>query len=1023
MAIMNTIRTDRSRFVALAVFVATGAAGCGDSPPGRTFYQRNIEPILTQKCAGNTSGCHSTNADDPYKFAAGNFDVTSYENVQKRRDVLAPFGAYPYPLLLIKAVPPGTLKVNYVNHLPDGTVNPDQFPTIDVQHSGGPVLDLNSDAFFTLQNWLDNGATENGLKPPTPPQVGKGSCSTSIPPGFVKATYVTAMTQASFDAFKATVQPILTQHGCNAASCHGAPQSDFYTTCGQSDDELAFNFSQAWSFVNSPVEDSQILRIPLAVSAGGRGHTGGDQFASTSDKDYVAIRTWAAAIGKLDFAGTDKGKQFFADNIQPLLLRRGCSFQACHSPAATNDFKLRSGTQGFFSAVALQKNYDLLKNEFIALEFPDARRGRAIAKALLSSDNDATHTAVAGIVHRGGPVLETQGELADRSACPTGPFDPTKFSAFCTFQAWIDLERGALLSAGQVSPMDSGKTLPIIYVQRTTATADRLSFDTFQGGSDLRVATATFGANESLSSVVDSQSLLGGCPGLTIGTADVQAPDVANDGDRVVFAARNQASDPLGVFVLRLSTPGSCVRVTPGVADVNGLKVHNFDPAFSPDGNWIVFASTRGKPGTGATRSRKRFLPQSDLWRVAINDLTVDDNSYEQITFLSNSEVGPQFMREGRITMTTEKVSDGFYQLSGRRINWDRTDYHPLLAQRATSPYANLTDLTQTKSSIGFASATDIREGSDGNFLLILSDLNPDGTPVSPGGGGALGIFNRSIGPFEQGRGDTGYIPALRILNNSSNLPLATGKAGSAASYRAPVTLPNGEIMVSYAANAASPRFDIVAISPRSGAQRTLLSGAGSSVDAVLAYKYPARPLYDNRRQLVFGGNDSGDRAHGVVHMPDAPMVFTLLTGNLRRGRPVDAFRKAKYLAVYAEGLCPAGSCTANQNGIFENRQMLGAAPLADDGSVRVQLPSGTGVVFELQDDKHGSIVKMGEEHQLGPGEEISMGVSESLFNAVCAGCHGSISGHEIDVGVTPDALTGASASKSATASPAPIGQ
>src|SRR6185369_15229021 len=172
--------------------------------------------------------------------------------------------------------------------------------------------------------------------------------------------------QASFDAFKATVQPILTQHGCNAASCHGAPQSDFYTTCGQSDDEQAFNFSQAWSFVNSPVEDSQILRIPLAVGAGGRGHTGGDQFASTSDKDYVAIRTWAAQIGKLDFAGTDPGKQFFADNIQPLLLRRGCSFQACHSPAATNDFKLRSGTQGFFSAVALEKNYELLKDEFMA---------------------------------------------------------------------------------------------------------------------------------------------------------------------------------------------------------------------------------------------------------------------------------------------------------------------------------------------------------------------------------------------------------------------------------------------------------------------------------------------------------------------------------------------------------------------------------------------------------------------------------------------------------------------------------
>jgi len=65
-------------------YAALAAAGCGDSPPGRTFFQRNIEPILLQKCAGNTSGCHSTNADDPYQFAAGNFDVTTFENVQKR---------------------------------------------------------------------------------------------------------------------------------------------------------------------------------------------------------------------------------------------------------------------------------------------------------------------------------------------------------------------------------------------------------------------------------------------------------------------------------------------------------------------------------------------------------------------------------------------------------------------------------------------------------------------------------------------------------------------------------------------------------------------------------------------------------------------------------------------------------------------------------------------------------------------------------------------------------------------------
>jgi hypothetical protein len=66
--------------------------------------------------------------------------------------------------------------------------------------------------------------------------------------------------------------------------------------------------------------------------------------------------------------------------------------------------------------------------------------------------------------------------------------------------------------------------------------------------------------------------------------------------------------------------------------------------------------------------------------------------------------------------------------------------------------------------------------------------------------------------------------------------------------------------------------------------------------------------------------------------------------------------------------------------------------------------------------------VTMGEEHQLGPGERISLGVREELFDAICGGCHGSISGKETDVIVTPDALTGASQSASADSSPIDVG-
>jgi hypothetical protein len=88
--------------------------------------------------------------------------------------------------------------------------------------------------------------------------------------------------------------------------------------------------------------------------------------------------------------------------------------------------------------------------------------------------------------------------------------------------------------------------------------------------------------------------------------------------------------------------------------------------------------------------------------------------------------------------------------------------------------------------------------------------------------------------------------------------------------------------------------------------------------------------------------------------------------------------------------------------------------------------------VLSLVDASGKTVVKMTEEHQLGPGEYVSMGVRETitnaagqtvnLFDAVCGGCHGSVSGREIDVLVSPDALTGASVSASQTATPINIG-
>src|SRR5215831_15167775 len=138
-----------------------------DRLPEQQFYNEHIQPIFNNFCVGNTSPCHK-NTDG---VALGNLDLSSFEGVQKRRDVLRTYGSYPQPLLLLKALPESAVPIPYQGRLLQS----------EILHAGNKPIAANTEAFYDLKRWLDNGANRDGVLPVPTHRTGSGSCATTVP--------------------------------------------------------------------------------------------------------------------------------------------------------------------------------------------------------------------------------------------------------------------------------------------------------------------------------------------------------------------------------------------------------------------------------------------------------------------------------------------------------------------------------------------------------------------------------------------------------------------------------------------------------------------------------------------------------------------------------------------------------------------------------------------------------------------------------------------------------------------------
>jgi hypothetical protein len=1001
--------------VTVAVVAAGASGGCTTKQPQSvTFFDQTIQPILQTSCVRTNTGAGCHVADDKGN-AFGNLDLTSYQGVDRRRDLLLDYGPYLQPSMLVKNIPPFQLALQFW----DGTTVD---VTTDIKHTGGPILDPTATGYETLRRWIENGATEQNSGVP-PVQLPRTPCSETLPDP------VATPTAAGFDSTKdppgADFQVFTSNGGagqvittsCNAGDCHGTFVNALYFTCGNSPEQVRWNYFAASQYVAATPQSSELLRRPLATAQGGSYHEGGPLYTSVQDTNYQAMLQWAQAHGPPNPTNLDPNFVFFAERVQPMLVKKGCMMAQCHSAGMFHEYRLRGGSGGSFSLSTSMRNY-LFSVLQMSFESDDLSASRLVRKNLYRPQVFAGSN---GILHRGGPLFEDFGsQLASGTLCDAGSYDYDKgnldqIPAFCVIREWHKRERAARNPAALSA---------IVYVSRPVASGpDRpQDFDVFAGGASLHLAAATQATGGALTLGVDTTVDLSSC-GLGSGP-DVRRPAVSWDAKTIAFAARSTSSDPFAIYTM--NADGSGCAKQPDIAthdpSANGLPEHDFDPTFSPPGpdgvERIVFASTRGNLDASAfdysgpqRTPADPSKPNADLYVLEPDGS--GKKQVRQLTWQLNMERYPIFMQDGRMIFTVEKREPNFYQLALRRQNLDGSDYHPLYAQRG---------------SIGYPQATYGVELAHKDFATIFSNQN------AQHGAGVLAIFNRSIGVDFTSTNAADYAIDPTVVDPNSPTSVeptfflhSLSIAASDGSYTSPAALPDGMVLVSWGSGAPSSfggDYDVYVLDPSTGSKTKLLGGAGTA-------EVEAAPVYERVPKGIFVGTGDEPNGNTTIHQGDTSADVTvldmttlasLLFQNTPTGRPVEpdltTFQVYEDLPPDVNGMKSMGDCG---NGAFTDsfgqvcvrRRIVGAVPVLSDGSAHFRIPGGLPIMLHLADDQESKQTNaprwQREEMTFVPGEYTHQSFRGKFFNGLCANCHGAISGHQVDVALNPDFLTEAS--------------
>ena len=592
--------------------------------------------------------------------------------------------------------------------------------TTDIRHGGGEgAIAQGSRDYASLKQWIDGGYTQ---------QRRAGARRRNEPRPCVFARAGPRPRHRSHDAppndptsFERSSRERAAGAGRAAAPARAVTATriaDLYLSCGDDEPSSAGTTRSRCATSTSRRSDLRAAAPPARACAPAASfHEGGDIFGDTEDPDYRKILAWANDIGQArarscsQFSEADE-KACASSPIacSRLLVRKGCMFLGCHSPAMFHDLRLRGGcARRLLRGRDAPQLRDVARDAGARIARPE--HSRLIAKNLCPPSARWPRRAAPRrrVVRRLRRLCATPHarvrSTSARASTPTRG-DLNEVPAYCVLARWHAIERAAgdrARRARRAQPRRSASCSS----RGPPGIGGRRRFDTFRPGADLVLADAPHGRQAARRARRDAlaarrlrlarprrRARAGGVVGRQARSRSPRArrrsaaahvPDERDGSD-----ARSGAR----------STPRGRARRHP---------VHDFDPAYAPDGR-LVFASTRGN-------SRRLRRARSDAHAGCASRRTPTLFVFEpltaacrQLTFLLDQELAAELHVRRPRDLQRRKARADFHQFAARRQNLDGGDYHPLFAQRP---------------SIGFESATEIIELANRNFALVAAPSTP----------------------------------------------------------------------------------------------------------------------------------------------------------------------------------------------------------------------------------------------------------------------------------------------------------